>query len=255
VEGGSLNDREITSIAAKRGVPKGIVEKDAALTLILHALARAPLQKSAVFKGGTAIKKAYFPQARFSGDLDFTVPNATEGQVLPAVTSLRAFSREGFSFGDVKKEITGAGLRLVLRYTGPLNYTQRARFDFSFRDDLVARPRALKIVDEYFGLSFKVRTMPVEEILAEKVRAVMTRKAPRDLYDMWYLGTKGVKLNTMLVASKFAFYGEKFNFKLFSSEIGLFEEAWENDLRSFMPEVPPFEKVKDEVLSMARKVV
>jgi len=249
-----LNDREITSIAAKRGVPKGIVEKDAALTLILYALSGTPLQKSAVFKGGTAIKKVYFSQARFSGDLDFTVPNATEGQVLPAAASLRAFSQEGFSFGDVEKEMTSAGLRLVLRYTGPLNYTQRVRFDFSFRDDLVVQPKALKIADEYFSLSFKVQTMPIEEILAEKVRAAMTRKAPRDLYDLWYLSTNGIRLNAKLVASKFAFYNEKFNFKLFSSEMGLFEETWKNDLQSFMPEVPPFEKVKGEVLNMARKI-
>ena len=57
-----MNDREITSIAAKRGVPKGIVEKDAALTLILYASSGTPLQKLAVFKGGTAVKKTYFPR-------------------------------------------------------------------------------------------------------------------------------------------------------------------------------------------------
>jgi hypothetical protein len=50
-----------------------IIEKDYALSYLLSAIFKVPLLgDSLVLKGGTALKKAYFQDYRFSEDLDFS---------------------------------------------------------------------------------------------------------------------------------------------------------------------------------------
>jgi hypothetical protein len=68
--------------AREEKLAAGIVEKDYALTWLLKGfyLMGSGLDDRLVLKGGTAIRKVYFPQAwRFSEDLDFTVAKAVAG--------------------------------------------------------------------------------------------------------------------------------------------------------------------------------
>jgi len=64
---------ELKRIAAKKGVALSVVEKDYALTWILCALSKTKYKEQFIFKGGTALRKVYFPDWRYSEDLDFTV--------------------------------------------------------------------------------------------------------------------------------------------------------------------------------------
>ncbi len=60
-----------------------VVERDYALGHILAALySRPSLNGMLVFKGGTALKKAYFGDYRFSVDLDFTATDGPRGDAL-----------------------------------------------------------------------------------------------------------------------------------------------------------------------------
>lgn len=57
----------------QHGVQFWILEKDYALSYLLKAISTADyLQDALVLKGGTALRKLYFPDYRFSEDLDFT---------------------------------------------------------------------------------------------------------------------------------------------------------------------------------------
>jgi len=61
---------------ARRGgrrIPEAVLEKDYCLSWFLVGLSATPLKDILVFKGGTAIKKCYIPDYRFSEDLDFTL--------------------------------------------------------------------------------------------------------------------------------------------------------------------------------------
>ena len=65
---------EIQKIARKCVVRDTQIEKDYVLSWILYGIAKhKKLSKTFVFKGGTALKKAYFQDYRFSEDLDFTL--------------------------------------------------------------------------------------------------------------------------------------------------------------------------------------
>ena len=63
----------IRNVAQNRGVQQSIVEKDYALSYLLAAVAATDgLSENLVLKGGTALKKLYFPEYRFSEDLDYS---------------------------------------------------------------------------------------------------------------------------------------------------------------------------------------
>ena len=69
---------EIQNKARAAGVRDQQIEKDYILSWILFGVAQhKQLSKTIVFKGGTALKKIYFQDYRFSEDLDFTLLDKT----------------------------------------------------------------------------------------------------------------------------------------------------------------------------------
>ena len=68
-----LSRAELQRLANRERVALGILEKDYVLTEVLKALSQVPALKDLlIFKGGTALRKVYFPHWRYSEDLDFT---------------------------------------------------------------------------------------------------------------------------------------------------------------------------------------
>ena len=61
-------------MAHRLGVGDRVVEKDYVLSWLLVAIAESDLRGKLALKGGTALKRCYYPDYRFSEDLDFTPP-------------------------------------------------------------------------------------------------------------------------------------------------------------------------------------
>ncbi len=65
---------QIQRLAAKQELSEEIIEKDYPIELILFYFAKDGFFKERlVFRGSTVLKKVYFPDYRFSVDLDFLV--------------------------------------------------------------------------------------------------------------------------------------------------------------------------------------
>lgn len=63
------------------GVPWEVLERDYLLSWILAGISQVPsLRATLVFKGGTALKKCYFGDYRFSEDLDFSGVGGAHGR-------------------------------------------------------------------------------------------------------------------------------------------------------------------------------
>jgi|SRR5690606_14914462 len=68
--------KQLRELRTRTGIEWNIVEQDYVLTAVLWGISNTPiLKESLVFKGGTALKKCYFGDYRFSQDLDFSVVN------------------------------------------------------------------------------------------------------------------------------------------------------------------------------------
>lgn len=75
---------ELSRLAAANGVGERAQENDYVLAWILAARA-AIGPRSLVFKGGTALRRCYFADYRYSEDLDFTADEPLEADALATV--------------------------------------------------------------------------------------------------------------------------------------------------------------------------
>ena len=68
---------DLSRMAGRMGVPMGVIDKDYVLSYLLAGLADVPDLRDLRFKGGTALKKVFFGDYRFSEDLDFSAVDAS----------------------------------------------------------------------------------------------------------------------------------------------------------------------------------
>ena len=61
---------EINAASERAKVPAETIEKDYVICWILKSLAASALKNDYIFYGGTAIKRMYFEDHRFSEDID-----------------------------------------------------------------------------------------------------------------------------------------------------------------------------------------
>ncbi len=243
--------KALSGKASFEKVPRGTIEKDYVLSVVLSELSKSTLKGGIIFKGGTAIKKVYFRDARFSEDLDFTVVGFTKEQLLDTLKGIFEDKEIlGVNFKQIRVQKTSAGLRLSLKFVSLLGHPQSIRFDFSFRDNILLKPVEMEVFDDYSIGKSTIFVLVLEEIFAEKIQALLSRTVARDLYDTWYLLNKMVRLEKELVNKKFAYYKETFDKKKLEHKIRDFEPNWNQNLQQLLGKVPEQSKVAKETLQM-----
>ncbi len=245
---------------AGRRVPETVLERDYCLAWFLVALSRAPLRDRLAFKGGTALKRCYFGDYRFSEDLDFTLTVETDFATirseLDAVFAEAARAAGvAFRFAREDRHVHANSHTFYLGYEGPLPAPARGRevkVDVTIRERLVFpiqdRP-VLRGYDEFADLpeSAMVRVYALEEIACEKVVALMdrARNEPRDLYDLWYLVTQDcIDIGDLVgaIERKLEFRGKTLADARgeFTAKEARFEKLWMPRLSAQMVELPDF---------------
>ncbi len=254
-----IHSSEISKSAHKLGLGDRTIEKDYVLTWVLHAIANSPLRSQMAFKGGTAIKKMYIPEYRFSEDLDFTLLDLdmTNEALESNIASLFRWLRENANLTlEIRKiDVHASGdPAFYLNYVGPLQGQISSRFlkvDFT-RGEILAFPlQNLPVLSPYSDLKereARLQVYALEEILAEKLRSLLTRAEPRDLYDIHYIldhqivDVEEMKFN---MAEKFTAKGfviRDLNSILEKRE-KVFQRLWESRLGGQMPDIPPLATV------------
>lgn len=203
--------------------------------LFLSVFYAGPASSRVYFKGGTAIHIIYHAP-RFSEDLDFTshITDKVFSDLI-ADTFSRLTQSERLVFKE-RKTITGK--RYMLATTNlPGLPPVYVNLDFSFREKVLQPQHS--IVQTAFPILFTefVSHLSQEEMFAEKIRAIATRKKGRDLYDLWYLSTRGVKLDAKLVQQKLSYYHKESTTgpEILERCEDFSEHDFERDLRPFVP--------------------
>lgn len=204
----------LKTMAREQSVDLEIVQKDYAISYLLAAIAQtASLGEKIVLKGGTALKKLYYPNYRFSEDLDYStlklgvLPKRNE-LLQAAVDHMAGLLQERGPF-DVQVE----PLTLRLPHPGDqMAYTVRIRFPDQRQalcrlkvEITVDEPVLLEVREHpiLHGFGEKIETnilgYALEEIVAEKLRALLQSRQKlaergwgasrvcRDYYDLWYI--------------------------------------------------------------------
>lgn len=274
-------DQMLRVLARRPGsAPYWVLEKDYALSYLLAGISETPaLQDNLILKGGTALRKCYFNDYRFSEDLDFSLrPDRTLTKVDVAVQhAVGRMEQLLLQHGPFAASVE----RLILRDPHPGNqeaFTVRVRFPTQSdalcrlkieitRDELIVLPPTSRPLLHSYPeeLTVSLWCYPLKEIVAEKLRALLQSHARlqsrgwgaarvcRDYYDLWQI----LRLNEMgreglpsLVLQKCQHRGVDFTAPdaFFAPELrDLAHAEWDRLLRPFVPHCPTAQQVLDEL--------
>lgn len=269
--------------ARKRmGIPWEILERDYVLSWLLAGVSQVEaLRDTLVFKGGTALKKCFFGDYRFSEDLDFTgIGNVPTGdkmeraiqQLCEVATSLLDeyapvdFICERYTERDPHP---GGQEAFTIRVRLPWQRVPQTRvmIETAVDEELLMPAQKLPIIHEYGEpLEAQIQVYVLEEIVAEKLRAILqhakelrergwSRSRARDYYDIWrVLGAYG---NHLQLSGFSSFLRAKCRIRevSFSGAADFFDEAmlgyvektWAKWLGPLVPGLPAFDTVIGEL--------
>ena len=253
-----LTRTELAEFSRFKRLSMRYVEKDYLNDIGLTEISRTG--KALVFKGGTALYK-FYGLNRFSEDLDFSVNKRNFDYETLKGRLIRAYRLLDIEVTSVQQEEHQRGITLVLLIKGPFyngsrDSLARLPLDFSSRE----RPR------EHGTRQFRsiypelpptdIDVMEMKEIVAEKVRAIMTRDKPRDAFDLWFLLKNGVDMNVPLIERKLKLYGSSFSMDGLLSALKGKKRLWETDLRGkVIGDLPRYEDVLAEIEELMGKAL
>lgn len=166
------------------------VEQDLIISRAIVDLFNDPfLRERLAFRGGTALHKlVVVPATRYSEDIDLVfLRNEAIGPVFDRI-------RAALSWFDLKpKSEIGMFPRLYFRFVAQAGAKRRVKVEIATREAFSAGRVVdvpYRVASTYFTGDTQVRTYPLEELLATKLRAHLQRQKGRDLYDLWYATTK-----------------------------------------------------------------
>jgi predicted nucleotidyltransferase component of viral defense system len=279
--------KEIATLAEIQKIPKSTIDKDWALGHFLAAIYSDPeLRDVLVFKGGTCLRKCWFPGYRFSEDLDFTsrissfqltrkhlesicLHLKTNAGLLTHIVSLRSLK--------FKDELTG--YEAIIKYWGadhprsenppaPERWLTSIKIEIILYEILifapVLRPVNHGYSDQIFLEPDVVPCYSLEEVISEKIRALIQRSytAPRDFFDIWYLTCNNPDIDYSLVIDgfhrKMAFKGLSFtgiDQLINPANDKSLKAAWKNSLVHQLPPalLTDYEKVKIDLTTFFEK--
>ncbi len=262
---------EIKSEAGRAGVPPSTVEKDYVISVVLRELWTSGIWKNLVFKGGTALRKVYFSDYRFSEDLDF---NLVRGDAYEAMKALDALTGHRGEIEFLEPEIrertgkryhegktVGYEIRIPYYFLRRRGEPAKIRMDLSIGnyEKMVLEPVEKGIFHAYSDREAfsRVRVMAysLEELMAEKIRTIFQRIGrPRDIYDIWYLsGYVDMGAVLSITDKKFAVKGVSFLPERVKGNEEVFRGNWGN-LSVLTGDIPDFEEVWGVVMAICHQL-
>jgi predicted nucleotidyltransferase component of viral defense system len=246
-----------------RRIPEAVLERDYCLAWFLIGLSRAPLRERLAFKGGTALKRCYFGDYRFSEDLDFTLTAETSFEVIrqelePVFAEVRRSAGISIKFAHDDPQSHQNSHTFYLSYEGPLPATARpkeVKVDITIREEIVfplESRKVLRAYAEYDDLpeDAAIPTYSLDEIASEKVVALLdpARNEPRDLYDLWFLTRNGhadLGHLTHAIDKKWKFRNRKpaDARDILDAKVARYKKLWDVRLAAQMAELPEFAEV------------
>lgn len=265
----------------QHGLPWEVLERDYLLSWVLAGIQRVDDLNTLVFKGGTALKKCFFGDYRFSEDLDFTgVRGVPAGAGMEA--AMREVCEQATKLLDPYAPVEIVCERHIEREPHPGGqeaFDIRARMPWQRQpqtsimveiavDEKLLRPPLRRAILHDYGepVDGDVLVYSLEEVVAEKLRAILqhartlerrgwVRSRARDYYDLWrILGAYGEQLDLsdfpVFLLEKCAirdvtFSGPDSFFP--DAMLSVVERTWKQWLGPLVADLPPYQTVIDAV--------
>ncbi len=188
-----LSQTTIKEFAAKWQTTTLNVAREYVQHLFLSYLYQEPESENLAFKGGTALR-LLFRSPRFSEDLDFS------GQVKPfhlnklLMRTVEKLSKEQIPF-ETRESKTTSGGYLALYGCQVQGLDMDIELNVSLRTKSKTDPI---LVTSPLLPSYQCLVLPVKELVREKCEALLTRRKPRDYYDLYFLLRERVGIEAII---------------------------------------------------------
>ena len=168
--------------AGARRIPEAVIERDYVLAWFLTGLAGHALRDVLAFKGGTALRRCWFADYRFSEDLDFTLTAPTPFDTIRAgldeiFAAIEASSGLRIAFDREDSHSHQNSHTFYLRYQGPLPAASDVKVDITI-DEVLCYPLQDRPVLAALGLS-------VPRSFRAPVRTKNPPRAIQELFPRW----------------------------------------------------------------------
>lgn len=245
-------DREtLTRMAGLQGIKPWQQEKHYIQSAILVSLSEEPL----VMKGGTYLW-LFHGLDRFSEDLDFTCEGEVDEGIMKKVSDALAMLGIENSVKAIMDDERSFSFRVGAK--GPLNTSSvdlcHVYVEISRRERVLKPTLGLRMEFDAYSLPVKiVRGMSLDEVAAEKVRALFTRKKARDAYDLFFLiSKKKAAFDRGMVEEKLKYYGMGFSESAFLEKLEEKEGIWDTELKPMVfEELPAFARASEAIREWA----
>jgi predicted nucleotidyltransferase component of viral defense system len=279
----------LKATARRLAIPYETVLKDYAIGHLLSAITNEPrVADSLVMKGGTALKKLYFGEYRFSEDLDFSAESGPRGAALEE--ALRAVANRAQGTLSARGPFEVSVERTVHRDPHPHgqeNFAFRIQFPWQRRplclvklevtvDEPILLSATVRPIIHGYGeeLTGAVRACSLEEIVAEKLRALLQNEARRgvrgwvrprcrDFYDLWRIladppaGFDEAAIRRILPAKcavRSVIFSSAADF-FPTGLLGTVRAGWDGDLGPLVRDLPPADLVIEELRRKAEALL
>lgn len=249
-----ISPQELRRSARARGIALDLVEKDYVLGWLLYGISKSSVADRLAFKGGTALSKVYFPDVwRLSEDLDFTALDETTmpefGEALMKEVP-KILADSGRMTVELKRVpfTNRRYLQSKFKFAGPIG-RGAIKIEVS-KEPFPGKVVAKQVPQRFDYPRFSVRAYSLDNVAAEKFRALIERGKIRDYYDAWKL-LKVAKLDRESVkelflkkcdAKEIKFAGvDQFFPEGLSRKLEPYREVWLTRLSS--EKLPPLEEM------------
>lgn len=188
------------------------------------------------FKGGTAIH-LLLKSGRFSEDLDFTAKLSTQEIKTIVNETIKKLNLiiPNTQLKDVKETpISYSGI--LSYYPNDMKHPLNIHLDFSLREQPETAKQTMLETEYPVVPQPIVRHLDWSEMLAEKIRAFLVRSKGRDIYDLWFMLSKGVNLDWDMINRKVKIYHMTTSLQKVREKVNQFDDKQiQNDLGKFLP--------------------
>jgi predicted nucleotidyltransferase component of viral defense system len=181
-----LNSENLKEFIKKYQTGQRNIVREYIQNLFLGELYKIIGSEKLLFKGGTALRLAY-SSPRFSEDLDFTGQGIHRNNEIDDlfVAALAGVEKAGIDiYFKEAKPTTGGYLGLI--HYDVYDVSEDMKFEISLRKGRSLKGELVTISSEFIP-PYVIMQIPPEELVSGKMAALLSRKKPRDYYDLYFM--------------------------------------------------------------------
>ena len=179
-----ITDGAIRALAARLQTTELNVRREYCQHLFLSCFYQQSLADQVYFKGGTALRMIY-NSPRFSEDLNFSASSTDIHALEEAVVdALSEITRENVDVDIAEAKTTSGGYLAIITFQGA-DAPIAVQLEISLREG-EKRGEAVTIVSDFLP-AYTIMALATDQLIEEKIRALLSRQKARDFYDLYFL--------------------------------------------------------------------